>query len=66
MLLTKLVAYNILFSARSSCNALIKAGISIQKENIIKKELNHYRLRAGRLMIGTRSAVKFKLKLIPI
>ncbi|MGI4752893.1 MAG: carbonic anhydrase [Janthinobacterium lividum] len=34
--------------------------------NKARKILNHYRLRAGRLMIGTRSAVKFKLKLIPI
>ncbi|HJD67783.1 MAG TPA: hypothetical protein LFV66_05010 [Rickettsia endosymbiont of Bembidion lapponicum] len=30
------------------------------------QQLNHYRLRAGRLMVGTRSAVEFKLKLILI
>lgn len=54
-----------------------KVGGALEEERQERKEpraerpfpaskLNHYRLRAGRLMIGTRSAVEFKLKLIPI
>ncbi|HJD67216.1 MAG TPA: hypothetical protein LFV66_01945 [Rickettsia endosymbiont of Bembidion lapponicum] len=42
---------------------ILKADI----QKLIKtNQLNHYRLRAGRLMVGTRSAVEFKLKLILI
>ncbi len=54
-------------------NELKKSGILVSPGGVRSiwlrndlNNLNHYRLRAGRLMIGTRSAVEFKLKLIPI